>query len=638
MDKNEELKRIHAPYNFVPFSSTLIKRYEKIQELPPHDQIDPKLKTGEIYVRLEAEMPIYVSNGQNQGFFKGPDGNYQIPGSSIRGMLRENMQILGMGLVRLKEDLADYQIYFRDVASASNSLGKKVKEGYTKALAVETKRISKQDGKTGTVSIPKNVNAGFLCEENGEYYIQPSRFYRVSRNNPGMDSFKRDGKVIPTAYFDVAFTDDGDWVRNIVLKENAKNGMKRGVLLSTGRPVREKENALYVIEKNSEEDFLPISREDVNAYKEDLENRRNALKRTDKDTDFWELPKNSGRKAVFYITYNGHIYFGMSLFLRIGYPNKISDGLPKKYKEVLSESENGVFLDYPYSMMGFATKEQAYRSRISVGDFKATEKKECKESYYLIGGEPKPSYYAGYLRNGKSYMDDDFSLRGYKQYWMREEVYQPKELDNKDMGKRVRPLGKGTVFEGVIRYKNLHEDELGLLLWALKLDKGCYQSVGMGKPYGLGRVSVKITGMKELNPAWQYSLKSFTEKKELVTDCVDQYIEKYKNFASDMIAAQKDDKQSKSEKKPKNGERSKNKKSKIEEQSSIKTFMFIHKISKLSEEEMEYMKLKEYKNERVLQKELIDIMKEQEDDKKEPPKEKKIVGGLDFSNFSFKVR
>ena len=66
MDKNEELKRVHAPYNFVPFSSTLIKRYEKIQELPPHDQIDPKLKTGEIYVRLEAEMPIYVSNGQGK--------------------------------------------------------------------------------------------------------------------------------------------------------------------------------------------------------------------------------------------------------------------------------------------------------------------------------------------------------------------------------------------------------------------------------------------------------------------------------------------------------------------------------------------------------------------------------------------
>ena len=94
MDKNEELNRVHAPYNFVPFSSTLIKRYEKIQELPPHDQIDPKLKTGEIYVRLEVEMPIYVSNGQDQGFFKGPDGNYQIPGSSIRGMLRENMQVI----------------------------------------------------------------------------------------------------------------------------------------------------------------------------------------------------------------------------------------------------------------------------------------------------------------------------------------------------------------------------------------------------------------------------------------------------------------------------------------------------------------------------------------------------------------
>ena len=625
MDRNESIKRVHAPYNFVSFSNKLIKRYDTIQDLPPHDQIDPQLKTGEIHVSLEAQMPIYVSNGKGnkdkaaEEFFRGADGKYQIPGSSIRGMLRENMQILGMGLVRPGEDLADYQIYFRDMASGRGTLGQKVKDGYIKALDVEMKKIHKPDGKPGTVSIPRNVHAGFLYNEHGEFYIKPSRFYRVSRKNSGMYAFEKNGKIPAASYFDVAFTDDGDWVRSIVPQERMKGEMKTGVLLSTGRPVGKKENALYVIEKDSQEKLLPINKSDIISYKEDLESRRNALKGTYKVTEFWELPKDGESKAVFYIEYNGHIYFGMSLFLRIGYPNKISDGLPDRHKEIAARSDEEIYLDYPYSMMGFATKECSYRSRISVGDFKVTENKPCKETYYVIGGEPKPSYYAGYLKDGNSYMDDKFQLRGYKQYWMRDKIYQPEELANENMGKKIKPLGPGTVFEGIIRYKNLHEDELGLLLWSLILDEGCYQSIGMGKPYGLGRISVKIKGIREMNPSRQYSLKSFSENKKLQTECVDQYIKKYKKFASDKI----------SDSKPQE----------IEKQSRIKEFMFIHRMSVLPEEEMSYMKLEEFKNEKERQKELREIMNEQnQSKKKEPPKEKKMYGGIDLSSLSWNIR
>ena len=42
-------------------------------------------------------------------------------------------------------------------------------------------------------------------------------------------------------------------------------------------------------------------------------------------------------------------------------------------------------------------------------------------------------------------------------------------------------MKKGTTFSGTIRFKNLKEDELGLLLWSLLLNDGCYQSIGMGK-------------------------------------------------------------------------------------------------------------------------------------------------------------
>ena len=52
MGKGDTEKKVHAPYNFVPFSGKIIKRYEDMEELPDYGKIDPDLKTGEIHVTL----------------------------------------------------------------------------------------------------------------------------------------------------------------------------------------------------------------------------------------------------------------------------------------------------------------------------------------------------------------------------------------------------------------------------------------------------------------------------------------------------------------------------------------------------------------------------------------------------------
>ena len=62
----------------------------------------------------------------------------------------------------------------------------------------------------------------------------------------------------------------------------------------------------------------------------------------------------------------------------------------------------------------------------------------------------------------------------------------------------------GTEFRGVVRYRNLSEEELGLLLWCLRLEDGCYQTVGMGKPHGYGRVKLTIRALREFNPERLY--------------------------------------------------------------------------------------------------------------------------------------
>ena len=68
----------HAPYNFVPFHSKsgpgasdgsgksrverVLIRYDNPEDLPPHDRIDPALKTGDIHVTMTAETPVFVSD------------------------------------------------------------------------------------------------------------------------------------------------------------------------------------------------------------------------------------------------------------------------------------------------------------------------------------------------------------------------------------------------------------------------------------------------------------------------------------------------------------------------------------------------------------------------------------------------
>ena len=79
--------------------------------------------------------------------------------------------------------------------------------------------------------------------------------------------------------------------------------------------------------------------------------------------------------------------------------------------------------------------------------------------------------------------------------------------------------------------KNLSDAELGLLVWSLCLDEGCYQNVGMGKPYGYGRMSVQVERMVEFAPDDLYggtlcptpSQKVDEELKKAVQNCISAY-------------------------------------------------------------------------------------------------------------------
>lgn len=531
-------KKVRAPYNFVPFHmkgdsgagrrmEKVIIRYQNTEDLPSHDVIDLELKTGEIHVTMRAETPVFVSDGHKKKvgdktgddtrFFQGPNGQFMLPGSTIRGMIRENMQILGFGLVRPGEDLEDYQIYFREIAAGRGSTGGPLKEYYHSVMATETRNGQ---------STPKNVKAGYLRKEGDDYYIQPVKgsYIRVSHKNPAlMEANLTNGEAMTVK---VAYKAADGKVKSIRRCDQPIPGMEQGVLLYTGKAI--KENTRYLFPAaDMEAARVPISKEDRISYQEDYENRRSVL---GKRVNFWALPEGREEKPVFYVRHDGHTYFGMSLFLRIGYSHKLSDGLPAPDSRI-NRHEESVPLDYPHAVLGFTGKEHSYRSRVSFGDFPAEgAPQECPDIQAILA-QPKPSWYAGYVVDGKHYNNDDFELRGYKLYWLKN----PRELtepDAKNVASALRPLPEGTVFRGIIRYKNLHPDELGLLLWALCLEDGCFQSVGMGKPYGFGRVKLTVDRLLEYDVSALYKPDSLCKIPVSESrDSIEEYIKAYDRYA-----------------------------------------------------------------------------------------------------------
>lgn len=564
-------KRVRAPYNFIPLSDKILLPYDSVESLPAHDRIDPSLKTGEICVTMVADTPVFVSDGDKNDphFFRGSNGKYMIPGSTIRGMVRENMQILGFGLMRPGEDLEDIQIYFRDFASASGSRDDPLKKYYCAALGI--KQMPMPSGRPK--AIPQLVKSGYLKKEKGKYKIYPSKgsYMLVRRDHPGVRCFGTEDARTENVYYRA----EGDRVKEIRPAVGEKNGLRRGTLLYTGKPVRswnrqtgrleDHPNHLYLIpEADWSAQPLTLDEDDVLSYMEDFEKRRNVLGR---NRNFWNLPLEGREKPVFYVQYEGHVYFGMSRFLRIGYRYPLSCGLPESHKAGMDK------LDFPRAILGYVSKNSgSYRSRVSFGDFAADGEAYEMPPISMILGEPKPSYYPGYVVGGKHYNHEDFRLRGYKQYWLKE-VEATDDNGKPRAATTIRPLPRGTKFSGTIRYKNLTEAELGLLLWCLRLEKGCYQSVGMAKPYGYGRMRLTIDAIKEFEAPALYDSGSF-----LVSDTksdaagVEEYIKKYCDYAEQHLADL----------------------APIKENSPLRDFFFM-KTSIRTPNEMCYMSLKEYR-------------------------------------------
>lgn len=545
-----ERKYATAPFNFIPFPSKVLIRYPSEDCLPAHDRFygdenGEAFLSGEItyHIKISEDSALMVGGGKEgklflktdevverkrrpegnwiscQDFFKNADDRFTIPGNTIRGLIRGNVQILGM--CHYKNDMDDAIYLYRDWVSKD----KKRRDFYKNTIGIRNKTEDE------SADLPAHVRAGYIyLNEKKQYVICPASpvvnkpFQKISeetlRPMAGEDSrihymYKeglvdfsvsdlkdkkklkgyRNGDYTPYTV-PVSFNTDNTKGRITEICLNQKEGMQKGVLFSSGYVPGKR--AHYVIGEMDEESMdgfvMESESREIRDYNKDL-------KRTGKDGNlFYALPGEPGKqyaKPVFYVRIDGRTYIGMTPYLRIFYPHSVWDGIPA------SQDEKG--LDYAQAMFGFINFDRkegeekgksGYRSRLRFTDAVAEKGTVCGEAVRIIPGEPKATCYPEYLVQDeeggdlKSYIDKEFEIRGVKQYWLMNGIKshgKPGEKINPSIYTGFRPVQRGS-FRGTIYFENLTVDELGLLLYAVKISENAWQTLGMAKAFGYGKV------------------------------------------------------------------------------------------------------------------------------------------------------
>jgi len=112
---------ITAPFNFVPLSEKVF--IPEWGEWVSHDIPFKDGESGEIEVTITAESPIFIRDHLDEKRFCNHKGQYYIPGSSLKGMVRSVLEIMSFGKMRPGEhegNMDDVRFSVRDLSNAKN--------------------------------------------------------------------------------------------------------------------------------------------------------------------------------------------------------------------------------------------------------------------------------------------------------------------------------------------------------------------------------------------------------------------------------------------------------------------------------------------------------------------------------------
>ena len=529
-----------ASYNFVRLPSHVIPAefYDGNFEGVTKDVMDAYrdhvtqmgTHTGYIDLTITTETPLFIGGPSKQEDttpleFYGGQNNPTIPGSSLKGMVKEIFKIVTASSFRPYQrgtglgDFEDRYLYFRDIASAIKPL----KEYYASRMMNPIKNGA-------GLSTPKATPGFIIQTANNEYYAVPSVAKKIY--------YEAEKELVVKQR-----TPSIDWTHTYV---NVHVGA-----------MRSKRTFMRITKPCNFDKRIPIPQSCIESYADDK--NRGTLDLLDKKTGksgeaAKEYTHSTDVKFVvpcYFTEKDGVVeHFGHGRYYRIAYDLKISDHLPNS----LERHNNGV--DLCDSVFGYGDN---WAGRVSFSDAHVQGTlKMCPSDYPhpLMG--PNPTSFQLYLNQDvddhntyNHWGHEHASLRGYKMYW-----HQPLEkaknwtrtVEEKEIKgtRKIRPVDRGVTFTSRIHFERLSDVELGALLMSLNLDKysggqrRTYYKLGMGKSIGFGSIKLntevtifdnnsRYAALFE-NDAWNTG-KSTTKSEE--------YVKAFTTYRDDVLGADK---------------------------------------------------------------------------------------------------
>lgn len=554
---------IKAPYNFVPLAQKVV-----FPEWADQISIDQPFEdgiSGTINVKYTAQTPVFVGNGKGDNNspipnYRAANGKYAIPGSSLRGMLRNVIEIASFGKFNRVSDAA---LSVRDLQN---------RELYTNYFTKKEKVIYEAISKKEKVIYEALSKAGWLVQDNEskEWILYPVEYYRVEdkkleacyqKDLKNKDSKKRISRISNKVkvYFIPTSTQIHkhhyiEKIHDIMRLKYAKvekielnpfPNSKCGFSVLTGSCGRKHMDFIFE-DKNCKVIKIPnkiIKKfDDINVPNSANQKSGIALRRELEDYKKFGYPG----LPVFYLTDQNNELFAMGLaqMFKLPYKYNLHEAINNSSSDNFSDKLD--FAECIFGKVKDTTKNDSennisLRGRVQVEDAVSNNASLTEEEVRIVLNNPKPTYYPNYIEQDKNkgdyktLMDDNVKLRGWKRYPVKDVIpgYGQDKLES-----RFTPLKSNTIFEGKIHFHNLKQEELGSLLWAITWgeNKELSHSVGMGKPYGYGQIKAEITSViylknnavdaggeicndyresseSEMND-WMNSFESYMDKKE----------------------------------------------------------------------------------------------------------------------------
>ena len=556
-----------APFGFVPLSEAVVEPAwltprrlqgvnQRVAAPPVHDVPFEDGVCGTLALRIDAETPIFTRDPQDrQRFFKLPDGRYAIPGTAIKGALRNIVEIAAFGRM---DRVNDHRYAVRDLQNPAL---------YTRFMA-----DLRRNPATGQNEPTPLVEGGWLQRRAGAdgkgwvYQITPCDFAKIEyeplerlasqRGVRGFDPGTKQSAVNKYTTWGNASRDvhvqvevsrprGQEFLTNFGLA--ALQGGRPGTLVFTGQPSHYRRNPQGGRRRGTAKhhDFVflrdcaypPV---DVPArvfsdfeFAHSDRGQQNNLGRSETpnvEWGFWKQQLAEGKPVpVFFLrdTESRQVSaFGLAMMFRLPYRYSIHDAV-RHVQQHAFDTEHGI--DLASGIFGTVPFRETpaggpmLRGRVSVGHALAHGDPREDQMQSVILGQPSASYYPLYVEqthtkpsdpkvpwqpvrtNAKpdyrTWQDDKVRPRGWKRYRPLTRVFIPRpptnaqgETKTANVETKFVPLRAGVSFLAPVAVHNLRPMELGALLWALDFggNPSARHMLGYARPLGFGRCRMSL--------------------------------------------------------------------------------------------------------------------------------------------------